>query len=184
MFSIRFHASAMLIATTMATTAIAGGYPQYQQGYHPQQAYAQQQYAQQQYARQYQQQYYQQQQVQQASGYAYQQGYAQQGYAQPYNQGHYPQLNAPLYPSPVQYTPAYNGGSVITNQALAPHEFLYPHDYYAMYPPFYHKVEGKWIWTPFGMRQHEHWKLQGTEVHVKYRSEIPLLSNFHPPRHD
>jgi len=93
----------------------------------------------------------------------------------------YPQLNAPLYPSPVQYTPAWNGGSVITNQALAPHEMLYPHTYHAMYPPFYHKVKGGWFWTPFGFRQHEHWELQGTEVKVKYRSHYPLFGGFHPP---
>jgi len=93
----------------------------------------------------------------------------------------YPQLNAPLYPSPVQYTPAWNGGTVITNQAFAPHEMLYPHTYHAMYPPFYHKVKGGWFWTPFGFRQHEHWELQGTEVQVKYRSHYPLFSGFHPP---
>ncbi|SFI16919.1 hypothetical protein SAMN05421753_106116 [Planctomicrobium piriforme] len=96
--------------------------------------------------------------------------------------GQYPQLNAPLYPSPVQYTPPYNGGAIITNQAFAPHEMLYPHTYHAMYPPFYHKVTGGWFWTPFGVRQHEHWKLQGTEVNVKYRSNYPFFSGYHPPR--
>ena len=95
--------------------------------------------------------------------------------------GQYPQLNAPLYPSPVQYTPPWNGGTIITNQALAPHEMLYPHTYHAMYPPFYHKVKGGWFWTPFGFRQHEHWELQGTEVTVKYRSHYPLFGGFHPP---
>ena len=100
------------------------------------------------------------------------------------NLGRYPQLNAPLYPSPVQYTPPYSGGTVITNQALAPHEMLYPHTYHAMYPPFYYKVKGGWFWTPFGMRQHERWKLQGTEVNVKYRSHYPLLGGFVPPRVD
>jgi len=93
----------------------------------------------------------------------------------------YPQLNAPLYPSPVQHTPAWNGGTVITNQALAPHEMLYPHTYHAMYPPFHHKVKGGWIWTPFGFRQHERWELQGTEVTVKYRSHYPVFGGFHPP---
>lgn len=93
----------------------------------------------------------------------------------------YPQLNAPLYPSPVQYTPSWNGGTVVTNQAFAPHEMLYPHTYHAMYPPFYHKVKGGWFWTPFGFRQHEHWELQGTEVTVKYRSHYPLFGGFHPP---
>lgn len=100
------------------------------------------------------------------------------------NQGQYPQLNAPLYPSPVQYTTPWTGGTVITNQAFAPHEMLYPHTYHAMYPPFYHKVKGSWVVTPFGVRQHEHWKLQGTEVTVKYRSSYPLFSNFVPPRVD
>ncbi|MCA8998616.1 MAG: hypothetical protein KDA80_16570 [Planctomycetaceae bacterium] len=110
------------------------------------------------------------------AGHAYPQGYV--------NQGQYPHLNAPLYPSPVQYTPPWSGGTIITNQALAPHETLYPHTYHAMYPPFYHKVKGSWILTPFGIRQHEHWKLQGTEVTVKYRSSYPLFSNFMPPRVD
>ncbi|WP_437187769.1 hypothetical protein SH668x_001179 [Planctomicrobium sp. SH668] len=93
----------------------------------------------------------------------------------------YPQLNAPLYPSPVQNTPSYQGGTIITNQAFAPHEMLYPHTYHAMYPPFYHKVKGKWFWTPLGFRQHEHWELQGTEVTVKYRSNYPLFGGWHPP---
>jgi hypothetical protein len=95
--------------------------------------------------------------------------------------GQYPQLGAPLYPSPVQYTPPYNGGTIITNQAFAPHEALYPHTYHAMYPPFYYKVKGGWFWTPLGVRQHENWKLQGTEVLVKYRSHYPLFGGFHPP---
>ncbi|MCA9055992.1 MAG: hypothetical protein KDA75_19300 [Planctomycetaceae bacterium] len=94
----------------------------------------------------------------------------------------YPRLNAPLYPCPVQYTPQWNGGAFITNQAFAPHEMTYPHRYHAMYPPFYHKVEGKWILTPFGMRQHEDWKLEGTEVMVNYRSRFKLFSGYHPPR--
>lgn len=100
----------------------------------------------------------------------------------PYQAGQYPQLNAPLYPSPVQHVPAYTGGTIVTNQAFAPHEMLYPHTYHAMYPPFYYKVHGSWIWTPFGMRQHEQWKLQGTEVTVKYRSHYPLFGGFIPPR--
>ena len=94
----------------------------------------------------------------------------------------YPRLNAPMYPAPVQHTPEWNGGTFITNQAFAPHEMTYPHKYHAMYPPFYHKVTGKWMWTPFGMRQHEVWKLEGTEVKVNYRSHPRLFSGFHPPR--
>lgn len=94
----------------------------------------------------------------------------------------YPRLNAALYPAPVHYTPSWNGGAIITNQALAPHEMLYPHRYHAMYPPFYYKVHGDWYWTPFGMRQHESWKLEGTEVIVNYRPRVKLFSGFHPPR--
>jgi len=97
------------------------------------------------------------------------------------NVGQYPQLNAPLYPSPVQNVPTWTGGTVITNQAFAPHELLYPHNYHAMYGPFYYQVKGCWVWTPFGMRQHERWTLQGTEVKVKYHSHFKPFSGFHPP---
>ncbi len=96
--------------------------------------------------------------------------------------GVYPVLNAPLYPAPVQYVPAWSGGTIITNQALAPHEMLYPHTYHSMHGPFYYQVKGHWIVTPCGVRQHEKWKLQGTEVKVKYRSHVPILSGYHPPR--
>lgn len=96
----------------------------------------------------------------------------------------YPQLQAPMYPSPVQHTPAWNGGTVVTNQAFAPHEMLYPHTYRAMYAPYYYRVKGGWIWTPFGMRQHEQVKLEGTEVVVKYKSHYPLFSGFTKPRTD
>lgn len=99
-------------------------------------------------------------------------------------QATYPQLNAPLYPSPVQHTPAWNGGTIITNQAFAPHEMLYPHQYHAMYGPYYYSVKGGWVWTPFGVRQHEEVKLQGTEVIVKYKSHYPLFSGFRPNRND
>jgi len=95
----------------------------------------------------------------------------------------YPRLNAPLYPSPVQYTPAWSGTTIITNQAFAPHEMLYPHKYRAMYPPFYYKVTGGWVVTPKGVKQHEKWKLEGTEVKVNYNaSRNPLSKFFHPPR--
>ena len=93
----------------------------------------------------------------------------------------YPVLNAPLYPAPVQHVPGYAGGTIITNQALSPHEMLYPHAYHAMYPPFYYRVTGHWFMTPFGMRQHENWKLEGTHVKVKYRSHFRPFSGFHPP---
>jgi len=112
-------------------------------------------------------------------------GPAQQGpvqYGQGVNVGQYPQLNAPLYPSPVQYTPPWNGGSIYTNQALAPHEYLYPHRYKALYPPFYYKVHGGWIVTPWGVRQHDRWKLEGTQVKVNYMSHRAPFSFFIPPR--
>lgn len=102
--------------------------------------------------------------------------------AQQSGQQHYPQLHAPLYPSPVQHTPTWNGGTIITNQAFAPHEMLHSHTYRAMYGPFYYRVKGGWIWTPFGVRQHEQVKLEGTEVEVKYKSHYPLLSGFRRPR--
>ena len=92
----------------------------------------------------------------------------------------YPKLNAPLYPSPQQFNPPWTGGAIITNQALAPHEMLYPHKYHAMYGPFYYRVRGHWFMTPVGMRQHEQWELQGTEVCVKYRSHYAPFSGFHP----
>lgn len=95
--------------------------------------------------------------------------------------GMYPQLNAPLYPSPQPNTPTYVGGTYITNQAFSPHEMLYPHDYHSMYGPYYWRVKGHWVLTPFGVRSHEKWQLQGTEVKVKYRSQIPLFAGFCPP---
>jgi hypothetical protein len=83
----------------------------------------------------------------------------------------------------VQYAPPWNGGSIITNQALAPHEMLYPHQYRAMYPPFYYKVVGHWVVTPMGVKQAEIWKLQGTEVKVKYNSRVSFLTKaFFPNR--
>jgi hypothetical protein len=95
----------------------------------------------------------------------------------------YPRLNAPLYPSPVQHVPAWTGSSYITNQALSPHEMLYPHKYRAMYPPFYYKVTGGWVVTPTGVKQHERWKLEGTQVKVNYNAHRnPLSRIFFPPR--
>ena len=93
----------------------------------------------------------------------------------------YPQLHAPMYPCPVPNVPAQIGGTVVTNQAFAPHEMLYPHEYKAMYPPFYHRVRGAWWWTPWGMESHDKWELQGTEVKVKYRSSFAPFSGFVPP---
>jgi hypothetical protein len=72
---------------------------------------------------------------------------------------------------------------MITSPALAPHEMLYPHTYRAIYPPYYHRVKGGWIVTPFGVRSHERWQLQGTQVQVKYRSSAPIWisSMWFPP---
>lgn len=94
---------------------------------------------------------------------------------------HYPYLHAPLYPVPQPNIPYQVGGTVLTNQAFAPQEMLYPHSYHAMYPPFSYKVEGHWLLTPLGVWSADHWKLQGTEVSVKYKSHISLLSGFWPP---
>ncbi len=93
----------------------------------------------------------------------------------------YPQLGAPMYPSPKPGIPDYVGRTVITNQALAPQEMLYAHEYKAMYGPYYYNVKGGWMWTPFGMRSHERWKLEGTQVHVKYKSDFGLFPRFIPP---
>ena len=98
--------------------------------------------------------------------------------------GRRPVSQAPLYPAPIQSTPPWNGGAVITNPALAPHEMLYPHHYKAMYGPYFYEVKGHAIWTPIGMRTFENWKLRGTEVEVKYHDHIKLFSGFHPPRGD
>ena len=101
----------------------------------------------------------------------------------PQQQG-YVRLGAPMYPTPRPNIPAWSGTTLITNQAFAPQEMLYPHTYRAIYPPYYHRVKGGWIVTPLGVRSHEHWELQGTQVQVKYRSSYPgLLSGayWHPP---
>ncbi len=106
----------------------------------------------------------------------------QSGAVAPQQQMGYVQLGAPLYPSPRTNIPYWTGGTVIPTPALAPHEMLYPHTYRAVYPPYYHRVKGHFLWTPFGMRTHEQWELQGTEVQVKYRSSYPMMKPFHPPK--
>ena len=96
----------------------------------------------------------------------------------------YVRLGAPMYPTPRPNIPIWTGSTVITNQAFAPQEMLYPHTYRAIYPPFYHRVKGGWILTPLGVRSHERWELQGTTVQVKYRSSYPGLMSgafWHPP---
>ncbi|MEX0703239.1 MAG: hypothetical protein WD069_14190 [Planctomycetales bacterium] len=93
----------------------------------------------------------------------------------------YPVLDAPMNPVPRPNIPVQVGATMITNQAFYPHEMLYPHRYRAMYPPFYYKMVGGWHVTPWGVRSHEHWQLQGTEVEVKYHSSISPFALFHPP---
>lgn len=95
----------------------------------------------------------------------------------------YVYLNAPLYPSPQPFVPQEVGSTVITNQAFSPHEMLYSHRYHAMYPPFYYKVNGRWLVTRDGMLNRETWKLQGTDVKVKYHSHISPFALFCPPYH-
>jgi hypothetical protein len=97
-------------------------------------------------------------------------------------QAGYVHLGAPMYPSPQPNIPIWTGATFIPTPALAPHEMLYPHTYRALYPPFYHRVKGHYYWTPFGMKSHEKWQLQGTLVQVKYRSHYPLFHGFHPPK--
>lgn len=93
----------------------------------------------------------------------------------------YPYLNAPLYPTTQPNILHQTGSTMITNQALNPHEMLYPHKYHAMYGPFYYKVNGHWATLPWGIWSSENWRLQGTHVNVNYRSKRRFLSGFHPP---
>lgn len=96
----------------------------------------------------------------------------------------YVRLGGAMYPCPRPNIPIWSGSTVITNQAFAPHEMLYPHTYRAIYPPFYHRVKGGWLLTPLGVRSHEKWELQGTMVQVKYRAHYPGLVSgafWHPP---
>jgi len=92
----------------------------------------------------------------------------------------YPYLNAPMYPTPSPNVPYQTGGTMITNQALSPHEMLHPHSYKAMYPPFYYRVRGHWVVTPHGVQSREVWSLEGTTVSVKYRSKWRPFSGFKP----
>ncbi|MBS0203944.1 MAG: hypothetical protein JSS49_13650 [Planctomycetes bacterium] len=102
----------------------------------------------------------------------------------PGSQPGYVRLGAPMYPSPRPNIPIWSGATMITSPALAPHEMLYPHTYRSTNAPFYHRVKGGWILTPFGVRSHEKWELQGTQVTVKYRSQPPLWTSgmWFPPR--
>ena len=89
--------------------------------------------------------------------------------------------SAALYPAPKPGIPQQVGGTAIVNQAFHPHEMLYPHRYKAMYGPYYYKVNGGWMVTPFGVWSKENWKLQGTTVDVKYKSHISPFSMFKKP---
>jgi hypothetical protein len=95
--------------------------------------------------------------------------------------GQYPRTGAPLYPAPRPGIPQQVGGTSIVHPAFQPHEMLYAHQYKAMYPPYYYKVNGGWFVSPFGVWSHENWKLQGTEVNVKYNSKISPFAFFKPP---
>ncbi|MCA9060310.1 MAG: hypothetical protein KDA85_17495 [Planctomycetaceae bacterium] len=98
--------------------------------------------------------------------------------AAPQQFGGYPQTGAALYPSPVPGVPQQVGGSAIVNQAFHPHEMLYAHRYRAMYPPYYYKVTGGWVVSPFGVWSQENWQLQGTMVDVKYHDHISPFAMF------
>lgn len=93
----------------------------------------------------------------------------------------YPYTGAAMYPSPVPHVPYQVGGTMITNQAFNPHEMLYPHQYKALYPPFYYKVRGGWTVTPWGVRSYDVWKLEGTMVKVKYKPRYSMFSGFVAP---
>jgi hypothetical protein len=97
--------------------------------------------------------------------------------------GAYPYLNAPMYTSPVQNVPYQVGGTFYTNQAFAPHEMLYEHQYKAMYPPYYYKVNGHWMVLPWGVWSAEDWELLGTKVQVTYKARHPIYSLFAAPWH-
>ena len=107
----------------------------------------------------------------------------QGGYYPMTSGGSYPQPGAALYPAPVPGIPSQIGGAAIMNQAFHPHEMLYPHEYHAMYPPYYYKVNGGFMVSPFGVWSHENWKLEGTQVDVKYNSHISPFTLFHVPNH-
>jgi|GEM_PF-2505872 len=89
-------------------------------------------------------------------------------------------LDSPLYPSPKPGIPLEVGATVITNEALHPHEFLYPHCYRGLYGPFYHRTKRTWIMTPFGIAKNEKRVLCGTEVKVNYKSHISPFTLFWP----
>lgn len=88
---------------------------------------------------------------------------------------------ASLYPAPRPGIPHEVGGTAIVHQAFHPHEMMYAHRYKSMYGPYYYKVNGHWMVTPFGVWSKENWKLQGTTVDVKYKSHISPFAMFSRP---
>ncbi len=103
-------------------------------------------------------------------------------------------LDPPLYPSPVQYVPREVGSTMVTNPAFNPQEMLWSHEYHALYGPFYFKRTGLFPWLrckktvmyyqgdPACRRRLPHdVRLIGTEVNVKYRSQVPLFAGWLPP---
>ncbi|MEP3482209.1 MAG: hypothetical protein ABJZ55_23390 [Fuerstiella sp.] len=86
-----------------------------------------------------------------------------------------------LYPAPRPGIPHQLGATVIPHQAFHPHEMLHAHRYKSMYGPYYYKVKGHWIVTPYGVLSQENWQLKGTTVDVKYKSHISPFALFSRP---
>lgn len=86
-----------------------------------------------------------------------------------------------LHPAPRPGIPHQLGGTIIPNQAFHPHEMMHAHRYKSMYGPYYYKVKGHWIVTPYGVLSQENWQLKGTTVDVKYKSHISPFALFKRP---
>lgn len=86
-----------------------------------------------------------------------------------------------LYPAPRPGIPHQMGGTVIPNPAFHPHEMMHAHRYKSMYGPYYYKVKGHWVVTPYGVLSQENWQLKGTTVDVKYKSHISPFALFSRP---
>lgn len=86
-----------------------------------------------------------------------------------------------LYPAPLPGIPQQVGGSAIVTPAFHPSEMMHAHRNTAMYGPYYYKVDGCWVVTPFGVWSNENWKLRGTTVDVKYKSHISPWAMFKRP---
>jgi len=92
-----------------------------------------------------------------------------------------PRQGASMYPAPRPGIPAHVGGTAIHNAAFHPHEMMHAHRYRALYGPYYHKVKGCWVLSPFGIWSKENWKLTGTMVDVQYKSRISPFAMFRRP---